>query len=138
MAGRSIVAWYNVDVPDLLTVSNIEATEFFTIKGTGLRALSATKEELREANAQIRGFMKPARVLHAQITQKKKFIVQRDADPDSPFTSLGEFHNAEVEAHKEQKSERTRKLRKIQTAAASAGAAMPENVRKPRPRVAGH
>ena len=131
MKGREIVVFYNVDVPDLLTVSNLEATEFFTIKGIGLPAMTATNEQLREANAQIRGFMKPARVLHAQITQRKQFTVTRDANPDSPHTALGEFHNAEVAAHTAAKGERTRKLRQIQKQAALGAGAIPNHVRNP-------
>ena len=131
MKGREIVAFYNVDVPDLLTVATLDLTEFFTIKGIGLPAMTATSEQLREASQQIRGFMKPARVLHAQITQRQKFTVTRDAKPDAASTRLGRFHNAEVAAHQKEKSVRTRKLRKIQTAAAVTGAAVNGHVRNP-------
>ena len=96
-----------------------------------LPAMTATNEQLREANAQIRGFMKPARVLHAQITQRKQFTVTRDANPDSPHTALGEFHNAEVAAHTAAKGERTRKLRQIQKQAALGAGAIPNHVRNP-------
>lgn len=66
-----------------------------------------------------------------QVTQRMIATVQRDANPDSPHTALGEFHNAQVAAHTAEKSERTRKLRKIQTAAAVAGAAFTGPVRNP-------
>jgi hypothetical protein len=137
MEGRQIVTFYNIDVPELLTVANLELTEFFTIKGVGLPAMTATAEQLSEATKQIRGFMKPARVLHAQITQRKQFTISKDANPEAASTALGEFHNAEVAAHTEQKTERTRKLNQLRKAAVDAPALLTGTVRNVERRLEG-
>jgi hypothetical protein len=130
LMGRPVVTFYNIDVPELLTVANLELTEFFTIKGIGLKAMTATPDELRAANAQIRGFTKPARVLFGQIRQAKKYTITTDA-PDTTSKALGQFHNAETAAHSQKKTERTRKLNKVRTTAAALGAPVPQNVRNP-------
>jgi hypothetical protein len=131
LIGRDVLAYYNVECPEVLTCCDMKRQNFFSAKRIELPAMSATDEQFAEAHAQIRGHRAAAKALYGEIKHDILFTITRDSVHDTATKELGRFHNAEVQAHAQQKTERTRKLRKIQTAAAVAGAAVPGHVRNP-------
>jgi hypothetical protein len=44
MIGRDVFAYYNIEQPELLTVSDLERKTFFTVKNHTLPAMSATRK----------------------------------------------------------------------------------------------
>jgi hypothetical protein len=131
LIGRDVLAHYNVECPELLTVSDMKRQNFFTVKRIELPAMSATDEQFAEVHAQIRGHRAAAKALYGEIKHDLVATITRDNEHDQATKELGRFHNEQVQAHTQQKAERTRKLRKVQTAAAVAGAAVNPNVRNP-------
>jgi hypothetical protein len=131
LIGREVLAHYNVECPELLTVSDMKRQNFFTVKRIELPAMSATDEQFAEVHAQIRGHRAAAKALYGEIKHDLVSTITRDTDHDEATKELGRFHNEQVQAHAQQKAERTRKLRKVQTAAAVAGAAVNTHVRNP-------
>lgn len=131
LIGRDVLAFYNVESPELLTVSDMQRQNFFSVKRIELPAMSATGEQFAEARSQIRGHRSHAKALYGEVRHDMISTITRDRDHDEATKQLGKFHNAEVQAHTQQKTERTRKLRKIQTAAALNGAPMTSPVRNP-------
>lgn len=131
LIGRDVLAFYNVEAPELLTVSDMKRQKFFTVPRIELPAMSATSEQFAQVHAQVRGHQAAARALYGEIRHDLVSTVTRDADHDEETRKLGQFHNAEVEAHTAQKSERTRKLSRIQKTAAITGATFNGPIRNP-------
>ena len=131
LIGRDVLAFYNVAAPELLTVSDMKSQNYFTLKRIELPAMSATDAQFAEAHSQIRGHRASAKVLYGEIKHDLVSTISRDGEHDEATKELGRFHNAEVQAHAEQKSERTRKLNQIQKAAAVSGAAFVGPVKNP-------
>ena len=131
LIGRDVLAYYNVEAPELLTVSDMKRQNFFSVQRIELPAMSATGEQFAQVNAQLRGHRASAKALYGEVRHDLAFTVTRDADHDDATKELGRFHNAEVRAHTAQKSERAGKLRKIQTAAATSGTVVSGNIRNP-------
>lgn len=131
LIGRDVFTYYNVECPELLTVSDMKRQNFFSVKRIELPAMSATGEQFAEVNAQIRGHRAAAKTLYGEIKHDLVSTITRDADHDAATKELGRFHNAEVEQHTQQKTERTRKLSKIQKASAALGAPVRANIRNP-------
>jgi hypothetical protein len=93
--------------------------------------MSATGEQFAQANAQIRGHRSHAKALYGEVRHDLVSTITRDNDHDDATKRLGQFHNAEVQAHTAEKTARTRKLRKIQTTAALAGTSFVGPIRNP-------
>ena len=131
LIGRDVFTYYNVECPELLTCSDMQRQNFFSVKRIELPAMSATDAQFAEVNRQIHGHRAAAKALYGEIRHDFVSTITRDTDHDAATKELGAFHNAEVSAHTKQKTERTRKMRKIQTAAVAAGASVNGNVRNP-------
>ncbi|HEX4119974.1 MAG TPA: hypothetical protein VH619_05040 [Verrucomicrobiae bacterium] len=133
LIGRDVFAFYNLEQPDLLTVSNLDRTGFFTVKNHTLPAMSATKEQFAAVNKDRAGHMKLAKEIHGNIRHPQAAIVPPDTDiitaPD--IAALGEFHNAEMQRFQQEQSATTAKLRKIHRAASESGLVLTGPVRNP-------
>jgi hypothetical protein len=130
--GREVLAFYNVDAPDLLTVSDLNRQNYFTVKRLmPLPAMSATKEQFQEAHQQIAGHRKAAKEIYGNIPHPVISTITRDNEQDRATTDLGDFHNRAVAEFETEQTTATRKLRKVQRTAAGAGIAIPRNIRNP-------
>lgn len=129
--GEQVLAFYNVDHPQLLTVSDLTRQNYFTVKGIKLKAMSASNEEQKEIHRQIRGHMAPAKAIYGSIQHRVISTITRDDEHDSATKELGEFHNAEVRKYEEEQSSGSRKLGEIQKAAAVGSVTVGADVRNP-------
>ena len=131
LIGRDVLAFYNVDRPDILTCSDLNRQNYFSVKRILLPAMTATREQFAAAHAQINGHKKAAKTIFGKMEHSYSVTVARDNGTTEESKELGRFHNAEVEKSKEAKSAATRTLRKIQLKAAAEGIAVSSNVRNP-------
>ncbi|HOW64866.1 MAG TPA: hypothetical protein P5186_19880 [Candidatus Paceibacterota bacterium] len=137
LIGQRVFAYYNIDHPDLLTVSDFNRQNFFSVKRILLPAMTATSEQFAEANAQIRDHQKTAKVIYGNLHHRVVSTIVRDNDHDEATKELGRFTNAQVEEHKAEKSSRTRKLNMIRQEAAVFGLTISGPVRNPDQRLKG-
>jgi len=131
LIGREVLAYFHVDYPDLLTITDLNRKNPFTAQRLLLPAMSATKEQFKEAHTAIAGHRQAAKVIYGKIRHPVISTITRDNEPDAETAALGEFDNREVAAFETEQNATTRKLRKIQRTAAAAGIATPRNVRNP-------
>jgi len=131
LIGRQVLTYYNLDCPDLLTVSDLNRQNYFTVKAISLPALSATKEQFETVHAQIGGHRKAAKTIYGNIQHPTIASIARDASASEPAKELGRFVNQEAETFQAEQSATTRKLRKIQLTAAAAGIAIPGRIKNP-------
>jgi hypothetical protein len=94
--GRDVFAFYNIEQPDLLTVSDLNRQNFFTVKHHTLPAMSATKDQFAAVNADRAGHMKTAKVIYGSIPHPERRFIVRDNMVDEETKPLGRFHNAQT------------------------------------------
>jgi len=126
-----VLAFYNVEQPELLTVSDLKQQQFFTVKALSLPAMSATREQLAEVAAAKRAHLAPARAIFGDIQHQVLSTIIRDDAHDEPTRELGRFVNDEVEKHKTEQNAEDRKRRKIQREAKAIGASVNGHVQNP-------
>lgn len=131
MIGREVLCYYNLEFPDLLTCSDLSRQNYFSVKRVHLPAVSASSEQIREANAQIKGHTRAAKIACAELRHSRVSTITRDNEHDDATKELGRFHNAEVEQAKVEMAADSRKLNRIQLEAAAAGVAVNPLVRNP-------
>jgi len=131
LIGQEVLAHYNIDFPDLLTVSDLNRQNSFAVKRILLPAMSATRAELGAVHTQINGHRKAAKTIYGNIARPVVATIIHDDEQSEDVKELGRFHNAQEEQAKTEQSEIKRKLRKISVQAASAGLVVPSNIRNP-------
>jgi hypothetical protein len=119
--GREVLAFYNIEMPELLTVTDLNRQNWFSVKRVELPAMSATKEELAEVNRLSKAHMAHAKAIFGGLKHEVVSTITRDNELGPEEKELGRFHNEEAEKANTEKSAITRKLHKIQTEAARAG-----------------
>ncbi len=129
--GREVFAWFNIEEPDLLTISDLEMKTFLTVKRQVLPAFDATKEQLAEAHRERRGFMKPAQDRVDAIKHPIRRLVVRDNVIDAETQSLGAHIRRQTEQFETEKSEHERQLRMLDTVAEQSGVSLPALIRHP-------
>ncbi len=131
LVGQQVLAFYNLDCPDLLTVSDLTRQNYFTVKAISLPAMSATKEQFTAVHEQIGGHRKAAKIIYGNIQHPTVATITRDNDASEETKELGRFVTQEAEQFQEEQTATTRKLRKISRDATALGLAVPRNVRNP-------
>jgi hypothetical protein len=131
LIGQEVLAFYNLDCPDLLTVSDLNRQNYFTVKSISLPAMSATKEQFSEVHTAIAGHRRAAKIIYGNIQHPTIATITRDNDASEETKELGRFVNQEAEQFQEEQTATTRKLRKISRDATALGLAVPRNVRNP-------
>jgi hypothetical protein len=129
--GQDVLAFYNFDCPELLTVSDLKRQTYFTVRNIALPAMSATKEQFAGVHAAIAGHRKAAKTIYGNIQRPAVHTIVRDNHVGEETKEFGRFHNAQVEQFKAEKSAARRTLGKIQIAAAAAGLDLPCAIRHP-------
>jgi hypothetical protein len=129
LIGQQVLAWPDVEREDLLTVTDLNSQNPFTVKAISAPAMSATDEQFAAANSQIAAHTRHAREIYGDIKHGRTLTITRDLDPESATAALGDFHNAETARFKTEQAAESRTLRKIQTA--SAGRVDTSRVRNP-------
>lgn len=129
LIGREVLAFYNLDCPDLLTVSDLNRQNYFTVKAIALPAMSATKEQFSIVHDAISGHRKTAKEIYGNIQRPSAHTITRDNAVSEETRELGRFVNNETAQFQEEQTKRRRSLRKIQTSAAAAGLRLTQPVR---------
>jgi hypothetical protein len=131
LIGQPVIAFYNLEMPDLLTVSDMNRQNFFSVKAVELPAMDATVEQLAEANRLRSAHMARAKAIYGEMRHEIVSTITRDNEHSEEVKELGRFHNAEVKRERTAQTARTRKLHKIQEQAAAEGIAVSSGVRNP-------
>ena len=129
--GQKILAFYNVEQPDLLTCSDLDKRNFFTAMHRELPAFDATPEQFAAVNADRKAHMRYVRTEYDNIPHAERSSIVREDSVAPIDRELGEQHNAAVAEYREAQSATTRKLRKISRDATALGLSIPRNVRNP-------
>jgi hypothetical protein len=131
LVGQEVLAYYNLESPELLTVSDMNRQNYFTVKAVSLPAMSATKDQFAVAHAQISGHQKAARSIYGSIQHPRASTITRDAAVSEITSELGRFHGAETQRFQEEQTATKRTLRKIQVASAGRAVPIGQNIRNP-------
>ncbi|HOX58995.1 MAG TPA: hypothetical protein P5205_17695 [Candidatus Paceibacterota bacterium] len=131
LIGQRVLAFYNLELPELLTVSDLDRKNYFTVRAVKLPAMSATREQLAEVNELRKAHMAPAKAIFGSIKHEVLSTLVNDNEQPEEVKELGRFHNAATARAKVQDGERGRKLRKLSVRAAAAGIELPGAVRNP-------
>lgn len=107
-----VLAFYNVEQPDLLIVTDKDRRQRFAVKALSLPAMSATREQLAEVAAPKRAHLAPARAIFGNIQHHTVSNITRDDIHDETTKDLGRFHNATVAEHQAAEGEEARMLRR--------------------------
>ena len=129
--GTRLLAFYNLEMPELLTVSDMDSKNYFTVRAVKLPAMTATREQLAEVNQLRKAHMAPAKAIFGNIKHEVVSTITRDNEQGEQAKELGRFHNEEMAEAKVQDSARGRKMRKLQVKAARAGIELTGAVRNP-------
>jgi hypothetical protein len=130
--GRQVLAFWNIECPDLLTVSDMKRQNYFTVKRLPeLPAMAATSDQLAQVNAQIASHRKAAKALYGSIRHPVITTITRDTEHDGATKELGRFHNAEVDKFELDQAATTRKLGRIRRQAAVLGSPVGTMIRNP-------
>jgi hypothetical protein len=117
---REVIVRFNIEEPDMLTCQAPEG-EPFIVKARILPSSTATKEQLAETARSRASWMRRGKVIYDNLPHPFRATITRDNEQSEQDRELGRFHNEEVKKFRAEKSVATRKLRKVQEAAASAG-----------------
>ena len=131
LIGQRVLAFYNLEMPELLTVSDMDHKHYFTVRAVKLPAMSATREQLAEANKLRKAHMAPAKAIFNSIKHEVISTITRDNEQGEQANGLGRFHNQQMAQEEAENTERGRKLRKLQVKAAAAGIELTGTVRNP-------
>ncbi len=121
LIGQRVLAFYNLEMPELLTVSNMERTSYFSVRAVQLPAMSATREQLDEVNRLRNAHMAPAKAIFSSIKHPVVSTITRDNEHGVQMQSLGKFINTQAAVAKSKDTERARKLRALRERAVCAG-----------------
>ncbi|MGO9203117.1 MAG: hypothetical protein ACLQM8_21565 [Limisphaerales bacterium] len=121
LIGREVLAFYNLEMPDLLTVCDIKRQNYFSVGRVELPAMSATPEQFAEVNKLRKGHMAHAKGIFGELQHEVVCTITRDKEHSEDSRNLGRFHNEETERAQAEKSEQGRKMRRLQLELAAQG-----------------
>jgi hypothetical protein len=131
LIGQRVLAFYNLEMPELLTVSDMHKNNYFSVRAVKLPAMDATREQFAEVNQLRKAHMAPARAIFGGIKHAVVSTISRDTEQSEQSKELGRFHNEEMSRAKALDTDRGRKMRKLQAKAAVAGVELTGAVRDP-------
>jgi hypothetical protein len=121
LIGKEVLAFYNLEMPELLTVSDMKRQNYFSMHGVELPAMTATKEQLEEVNRLRKGHMAHAKGIFGEIPHEVVSTITRDNDHSEEVKELGRFHNQEGERFEADRTQGERDTRRARKKAAAAG-----------------
>ena len=129
--GREVFAWFNIEQPDLLTISTLDGKRFFSVKRQVIPAFDATNEQLAAAHQARNGFLLPPKLLFDQIKHPTRRAITNDNVIDDDARALGAHIRHETEQFEAEQSEEKRALARLARSADAAGIPLRSNVRNP-------
>jgi len=119
--GQELLAFYNIEAPELLTCCDLNRQNYFSVKRVELPAMSATPEQLAEVNRLRAAHMAPAKAIFGELKHEVVSTITRDNEHSADEKALGRFHNEASEAFKEEKSRTERSVKRARESAVAAG-----------------
>ncbi|HEY3863776.1 MAG TPA: hypothetical protein VGO59_18015 [Verrucomicrobiae bacterium] len=129
--GSYVHAWYNVETPDLLTVTDLDMKNPITIRREVIPAFNASKEELSGAHRARNGFMKEARLRVDNIRHPVRNSITDDTVLDSDARAVGLHIRRQTEQFRIEENEHARLEGRARRAAEDIGLPAPEEMRNP-------
>ncbi len=77
---RRLLAFFNLECPELLVCSNLDRTEYFAVKAVSAPAMSASPECLADLNRQRAAFIRPAKTLFGSLPRPLAATITRDTE----------------------------------------------------------
>jgi hypothetical protein len=121
LIGQEVLAFYSLEMPELLTVCDMNRQNYFSVARVELPAMSATKEQLEEVNRLRKGHMAHAKGIFGDIPHEVISTITRDNEHSEEVKELGRFHNRESERFEAERTVSERDTRRARTKAAAAG-----------------
>jgi hypothetical protein len=121
LIGQEVLAFYSLEMPELLTVCDMNRQNYFSVARVELPAMSATKEQLEEVNRLRKGHMAHAKGIFGEIPHEVITTITRDNEHSEEVKELGRFHNQESERFEAERTVSERDTRRARTKAAAAG-----------------
>ena len=121
LIGQEVLAFYSLEMPELLTVCDMNRQNYFSVARVELPAMSATKEQLEEVNRLRKGHMAHAKGIFGEIPHEVITTITRDNDHSEDVKELGRFHNQEGERFEAERTASERDTKRARTKAAAAG-----------------
>jgi hypothetical protein len=121
LIGQRVLAFYNLEMPELLTVSDMTRSNYFSVQAVKLPAMTATREQLQDVRELRNAHMAPAKAIFGRIKHPVISNITRDNDQGATSRELGRFHNAEMERVKVEKSATDKKVRRARQKLTQAG-----------------
>jgi hypothetical protein len=121
LIGQEVLAFYNIEMPELLTVSDLKRQHYFTVARVELPAMSATREQLEEVNGLRKAHMGHAKGIFGEIQHEVVSTIARDNDHSTEEKGLGRFHNEATEAYQQEKTKTARSVNRARQKASRAG-----------------
>ena len=128
---RRVLAFFNLECPELLVCSDLERQHYFTVKAVTAPAMTASAECLAALNHQRASFTKAAKVLFGGLPKPLGATITRDTEHDETTRALGAFVNEATAQHREQQQAQARKLQEVHRLAGTLGAIIPATPRNP-------
>lgn len=118
--GRPVLAFYNIELPELLTVYDRQHKEYFSVQEVEASAMTALPEQLDAIRQLKKAHRAYAKGIFSELKPEVISTVVRDAEYTEEEKKFGEFHNRENEIFNNEKKEADNRLRKLQTEATKA------------------
>jgi hypothetical protein len=129
--GKPALAFWNLDFPEFLTVTDPARRNFIAVERKVLPAMSATPEQLAKLSAERRRFNAAAvKGVFGGLSHPLRNTIYRDGEHREADKPLGDFIEAEKVARKAKAAQRSRSVARIRNEAAARGD-NPNAVRNP-------
>jgi len=126
---REMPVAINLEEPSLLHCFPQDGKPF-TLRERLLPSSTATREQLSEASADRRRWVKSGKVAFDNLPHPLRFNIVRDDLPDSQSFTEGNFINRETEQHRENQRQQSRQAARISRLAATLGAPVTVNPKR--------
>lgn len=121
LIGREVLAFYNLELPEILTVCDLNRQNYFSVRRVELPAMSASPEELAEANRLRSAHMAHAKAVFGDVKHDLISTVSRDSEHSETTKELGRFVQEQTSEAIQAKSNSTRATNRATRKAAIAG-----------------
>ena len=129
IAGQTMLAHYSLECPDLLTICDMNHTNFLTVpRVIELPAMMARSEDLSQAHKQVGAHRRATKQLYGTIRHPIISTITRDTEQDASSLELGRFHNEEIARHRSKTEFDANREKRIRKEGAELGCPLPDEL----------
>lgn len=121
MIGQEVLAFYHIDFPELLTVTDMQRQNSFSVRAAKLPASTATREQFEAVMEGVGGFRRAMRAGYGNLRHQFASSVTRDNAYSDADKALGASINQELAATNQAKQAEETKQARAQRLAAELG-----------------